>query len=316
MKIIFTGTSDFADKYLKFLIESKIDIACVITQPDKPQGRKLKLTPSPVAKTAEEHNLKLYKPLNISDPSFAQEILKPINPDVMIVVAYGQILKENILNLPKYGCINIHPSKLPLYRGAAPIQRTLLNGETNTATCIIQMDKGLDSGDIIKQQELDINPNDTLGSLETKLINIGSNLLLQTIDDIRTNNLTSTPQNHEKATYAHKIKKQDTIIDLNADADDIHNKVRALNPHPLATIETLLKNQTIRIKIWETEVCLDNSDTIPGTILKQDKDNLIIKTGKNAISIKSLQIPGKKQVKTADFLRGYSLTPDAFKNSL
>lgn len=314
MKIVFTGTSEFAAKYLEFLINNNIDIECVITQPDKPKGRKLKLMPSPVALSADKHSLPLHKPANISDTSFADTTLKEINPDLMIVVAYGQILKENVLNLPKHGCINIHPSNLPLYRGAAPIQRTLLNGETKTAACIIQMDKGLDSGDIIKKQDMDILPTDNFASLEEKLFAQGAKLLLEAISDIENNSLNTLAQDHDKATYAHKIKKSDTLIDLNKSASQIHNQVRALNPYPLATINAFIKNQQMKVKIWETAVIEDNSNKTPGEIITKDKNTLIVKTKENAISIISLQLPGKKQVNIADFLRGYAIGDDAFKN--
>lgn len=314
MNIIFTGTSEFAAKYLQFLLDNNINISCVITQPDKPKGRKLKLTPSPVADIAIAKELPLHKPLNISDTAFENEVLKPIDADLMIVVAYGQILKENILNLPKAGCINIHPSKLPYYRGAAPIQRTIFNGETTTAACIIAMDKGLDSGNIIKQEELSIKDNEDFGSLEQRLFEKGAQLLLETINDIKNNNLKSVEQNHQNATYAHKIKKADCVIDITQNASDIHNQVRALSPYPLATLAAKIKKQTMKIKIWETELIEDNSDNTPGTIIKQNKDTLIIKTKKNALSIKTLQLPGKNKVKIADFLRGYKLENDAFKN--
>lgn len=314
MKIIFTGTSEFAQKYLKFLIDSDIRIEAVITQPDSPKGRKRKLTPSPVAITADAYNLPLYKPNNISDTTFVDETLNQLNPDLMIVVAYGQILKENILNSPKYGCINIHPSDLPLYRGAAPIQRTLLNGETKTAACIIQMDKGLDSGNIIKKTNLDILPTDNFGALEAKLFAEGATLLLEAINDIQNNTVNTYKQDHDKATYAHKIKKCDTLIDLNKSALEIHNQVRALCPYPLASVEAMIKNQKMQIKIWETKIIEDNSNKTPGVILTKDKNTLIIKTQKDAISIRSLQLPGKKQVNIADFLRGYDIAHDAFKN--
>jgi len=311
MKIIFIGTADFAAKNLEFLINNDITILSVISQPDKPQGRKLKITPSSVSETALHYKLPLLKPTDISSPETIKT-LKSLSPDLIIVVAYGQILKEQVLNIPKKGAINVHASLLPKYRGAAPIQRTIINGEKETGITIMFMDKDLDSGDIISQEKTTIKPEETYGSLHNTLLELSNQLLLKTISDIENNQISRTPQNHLKASYAKKITKKECLINWNLPAKTIHNLIRGLNPSPLAYTQIKLKEKTIPLKIWKTSIVEHSSSLPPGSVITLSKDELIIKTQTSGLRIEELQLPGKKKIATKNFLHGYALTKESF----
>ncbi|MFK5984266.1 MAG: methionyl-tRNA formyltransferase, partial [Pseudomonadota bacterium] len=233
MNIIFAGTPVFAATTLNDLLNSQHNIVAVYTQPDRPSGRGRKLTPGPVKKLAQEYDIQVLQPLNLKLAE-DQQILKSFNADIMIVVAYGVILPEIVLTTPKYGCLNIHASLLPRWRGAAPIQRAILAGDKQSGVTIMQMDKGLDTGDMLTISQCDIEANDTASSLHDKLAQLGSIALLATLDKIQNNTLVATAQNNELAKYAHKIDKQEGKIDWTKNAINIVRQIQAFNSWPVA----------------------------------------------------------------------------------
>ena len=297
------GTPDFAVPTLAALLESRHEVVGVVTQPDRPKGRSGKLQPSPVKEKALEADVPVLQPEKVKDPAFLPELEKLV-PDVIVVVAFGQILPESVLNLPKYGCMNVHASLLPKLRGAAPIQWSVIDGDKESGVTIMQMDKGLDTGDILLVEKYTLDPKETGGSLFDKLSGLGGPLLLQALEQAEQGTLSPVPQEHEKHTYAKMLSKALGEIDFTKDAIVIERLIRGLNPWPSAY--THLNGKTL--KIWEADVCECNDDNMkPGTVFNVTKDGFCVKCGKDALSIGEVQLEGKKRMASDAFLRGFKL---------
>lgn len=299
MKVIFMGTPSFAVQSLSALVEMNYDVAAVITQPDRPKGRGNKLAFPEVKIKALELGIPVHQPSDIKDIAFL-ELLSHYQPDVIVVVAYGRILPENVLKLPRYGCINVHGSLLPAYRGAAPIQRAVLEGCKETGVTIMQMDSGMDTGDILLQAQLPITDEDTSGTMFDKLAVLGGELLVKTLEGLRQDIIVPQKQNEEKASYAARILKEDEIIDWNQSAEMISCQIRALTPAPGAY--TVWNGQ--RLKVWKS--CINKKETkkVPGTVVEVGKNSLLIQTGCGCLEILELQPAGKKIMSAKAFYNG------------
>ncbi len=300
LRIIFAGTPDFAATALTDLIESPHHIVAVYSQPDRPKGRGRKLQASPVKLIALKHDIAVEQPLNFkTDESLAT--LESYQADVMIVAAYGLLLPETILKAPRYGCLNIHASLLPRWRGAAPIQRAILAGDTETGITIMQMDKGLDTGAMLNKITCDISATDTASSLHDKLALLGGPLILESLDTLQNKALNPEKQDDALSNYASKLNKSEAVIDWSNTADDIVLQIRAFNNWPVA--QSKIDDQVIRI--WHAQKVLTESTTAsPGTIIAVDKKGIVVACGDGAISILKLQRVGSKPMATADFLNG------------
>ena len=295
MNVIFMGTPDFAVPAFRELINStEHNIVALFTQVPKAKGRGMKLTNSPVHNLAIENDIPVHTPKTLRN-EVAVELIKSIDVDIIIVVAYGFIIPENILNAKKYGCLNIHPSKLPKYRGAAPLQRTIINGEKETAVCIMQMDAGLDTGDIILQEQLKLASNITLPELHDQCANIGAKLLIETLDNI--DSLPRKKQSNEGLSYAHKLSKEEGRVNWNESAISIDCKIRGMNPWPGVYFEHAGKI----IKILSSEYTENTHKALPGELLG---DNFEVACGEGTLIIKSLNPAGKSKMLATDYLRG------------
>lgn len=298
LRVIFAGTPEFAAKHLEALLEQKYNIVACYTQPDRPAGRGKKLQPSAVKQVALEHDIPVCQPLSLKNDE-AQAELESWNADLMIVVAYGLLLPKAALDAPKFGCINVHGSILPKWRGAAPIQRSVLAGDKETGVTIMQMDVGLDTGNMLLIETCPINAEDTSGSIYTKLEQIGPSALLKTVEQIANGSVVAEKQSDELATYAHKLTKQEAEIDWSESAKLIDQKVRGYQPWPVA----FTKIADNAIKVWQVEV-VQASNKPAGEIISADKSGIVVSTGDGAINILQLQPPGKKAMSAADFLNG------------
>ena len=298
LKVVFMGTPDFAVPSLKALKEAGYEVPLVITQPDRPAGRGKKLTPPPVKVVAEELDIPVYQPEKVKGNSELLETLRKINPDLIVVAAYGKILPDEILNLPKFGCINVHASLLPEYRGASPIQSALLDGKEETGVTIMKISPELDAGDIISQRKVKIEKSDNAQTLHDKLAKVGAELLVETIPDYVSGKITPVPQDHSKATYCKPIKKEMGRIDWTLPAERIFNMVRAFTPWPSAYAEFKGK----RVKITEAEPV--NLQGNPGEVVKADRE-LVVATGEGALRIKKIRPEGRKEITGEEFIRGY-----------
>ena len=304
MNIVFMGTPDFAVESLKSLYEAGHNILAVVSQPDKPSGRGMKLVATPTKAYALEKGIKVYQPEKVrNNEEFINE-LKNLNPDVMVVVAYGKILPEAILEIPKYGCINVHGSLLPKYRGAAPIQWAIINGEPETGITTMYMDKGMDTGDMLLKATVQIEDDDTYGSLYEKLKTSGGELIVKTLEELQNGTLNREKQ-PEKFSTAPMIFKENCRIDWSKTAFEIRNLVRGVNPAPGAW--TMLDDKVY--KIWECEEIEEPSFSQKcGTVLvANSKEGLIISTGKGAIKVNVIQAPNSKKMNILDYLRGNSI---------
>lgn len=307
MKIIFMGTPDFAIPSFLALLEEGYEIAAVVTQPDRPKGRKRVLTPPPVKVVADKRGIPVIQPAKLRDPAAVENIVS-LQPDLIITAAYGQILPKAILDAPKYGCINVHGSLLPSYRGGAPIQRAIMNGERMTGVTIMYMAEGLDTGDILTKVEVAIEPEDTAGTVFDKLGIAGAKLLIQTLPDLLAGQLSAVPQNHELASYAPNITREDEQIDWSKTAEEICNQVRGLNPWPGAFTHW---NGAV-LKIWSCEVetidaakiSAQTRNVVPGTVLHVAEAGIQVATGAGILRLSSVQPAGKKAMDVAQFVRG------------
>lgn len=299
MKILFMGTPDYAAAALEALIQAGHEIVAVATQPDKAKGRSKTLQFSPVKETALKYGISILQPEKIKTAE-SVEILKEYKADVFVVAAFGQILSAEILNMPKFGSINIHASLLPKYRGASPIQNVILDGETKTGITIIQMDEGIDTGAMLYKKELFIEETDTTATLYDKLKVLGGEAIVEAMELLEKNELVATNQNHEEASYVKMITKEMGKIDFSKSALEINRLVRGMNPWPSAF--TTFRGK--QLKIWETKVvweeCLEN----PGTIIEVTKEYIKVATGSGALLLLSLQLEGKKRMSCRDFLLG------------
>lgn len=300
MKVIFMGTPDFAVETLEALIKSRHQVVSVVTQPDKPKGRGKAMQVTPVKEVAVRENIPVFQPKKVRDPEVVEE-LRAINADVIVVVAFGQIIPKSILNLTKYGCINVHGSLLPKYRGAAPIQWAVIDGEEESGITTMQMDEGVDTGDMLLKKVVPIEKDETGGSLFDKLSAEGAALLLETLDALENGTVTPQKQEETPTAYAKMLTKEMGLIDWTKDASTIERLVRGLNPWPSAY--TRVHGKTL--KIWKAEVLSGDETKEPGTVLRSGKGELVIQTQEGAIGVTELQLEGKKRMDTAAFLRGY-----------
>lgn len=290
LRIIFAGTPDFAAIHLQGVLDADVHhVVAVYSQPDRPAGRGKKLKPSPVKALALKNDIPVYQPISLKEPE-AQLQLKAHKADLMLVVAYGLLLPPVVLNTPRLGCINVHASLLPRWRGAAPIQRAIEFGDNQSGIVIMQMDEGLDTGDALLEIPCDISPNETGGSLHDKLAALGVPALNESLDLLAKNNTTAKQQNDSLSCYASKISKTDAIIHWQKNADVIERQIRAFNPFPVAY--TTLNGQ--RIKIWQADISRDIPTNTPGTIIHTDKHSIVVACGEGALSLKTVQLPGKK----------------------
>jgi len=300
MKIIFMGTPDFAAASLEALIASRHEIQAVVTQPDKPKGRKGELTPSPVKVIAKREGIKVYQPLKVRDEEFVKT-LRAYNPDVMVVVAFGQIIPLSILKMPKFGCVNIHGSLLPKYRGAAPIQWAVLDGEKETGITTILMDEGIDTGDILLKKTIKIDTDETSGSLFDKLMALGAETILETLDELEKGSLTPIKQGESPTAYAKMLTKAMGLIDFTRPAKELDCFVRGMNPWPSAY--TLLSGKTL--KLWKVRAVEGSGKA--GSVINIDKESFTIACGEGAIEVLEVQLEGKKRMSAGDFLKGSTL---------
>ena len=307
MKIVFMGTPDFARDSLRAVVEAGHEVALVVTNPDKPKGRGMKLIPSDVKKYAIEQNLEVVQPTKVkNNPEFVEQ-LKNINPDVICVVAYGKIIPKEILDIPRLGCINVHGSLLPKYRGAAPIQWAVLNGDKETGITTMFMDEGMDTGDMINKEVVQIGDDETTGELWDRLSVIGANLLVKTLSDLE-NGTYAREKQGDNFTVAPMIKKEMAKIDWeNQTSSKIKNLVRGLNPFMGAF--SFLNDK--KIKIWKVEKLAEKSDKKPGTVLISDsKEGLVIATKDGTISVLEIQGENSKRMNISDYLRGNKILVD------
>ena len=299
LNIVFAGTPDFAAGHLQALIDSRHNVVGVYSQPDRPAGRGKKLQPSPVKQLALEHNIPVFQPLNFKQEGAIAE-LDSLNADIMIVVAYGLLLPLAVLEAPKMGCLNVHASILPRWRGAAPIQRAIQAGDTETGITIMQMDVGLDTGDMLSKTLLDIHADETGGSLHDRLLEKGPTALLQTLTLLQAGEAIAEKQDDSLANYAHKLTKEEALIDWCLPAKDIELSVRAFNPFPCAF--TLLGDQ--RIKVWQAITLDETTNLLPGTIARVSNDGIDVATGAGMIRLLNIQLIGKKAMTVRDFING------------
>ncbi len=302
MKIVFMGTPDFSVPVLQHLIDDdKYEVVCVVTQPDRPKGRKHQLTASPVKILAEKFTIPVLQPERVRNPEAVGEILD-FKPDLLVTAAYGQILPQSLLNGPPLGCINVHASLLPEYRGAAPIQQAVIDGKKESGVTIMYMVKKLDAGDILSKVSVPITDDDTFGSLHDKLSAAGSGLLMATLEDLAAGAVTPVRQDDQRATFAPSIKHEDEAIDWNKAAEDVRNLIRGLNPFPGAF--TYLDGTVF--KIFSATLTNRKSSALPGTVVIADEsDGFFVATGSGQLlEIKECQPAGKKRMGVADFLRG------------
>ncbi|WP_318521813.1 methionyl-tRNA formyltransferase [Photobacterium leiognathi] len=297
LRIVFAGTPDFAARHLAALLSSQHDVVAVYTQPDRPAGRGKKLTASPVKAIALENDIPVYQPVSLRNEE-AQQELAAIDADIMVVVAYGLLLPQEVLDTPRLGCINVHGSILPRWRGAAPIQRSIWAGDTETGVTIMQMDIGLDTGDMLKVATLPIEATDTSATMYEKLAELGPDALIDCLSDIADGTAVAVKQDDEQANYAKKLSKEEALIDWTMDAAAIERCVRAFNPWPMSYFTVAEQN----VKVWQTAVEADNQGKAPGTILSADKQGIVVATGNGALRLISLQPPGKKAMSAADLL--------------
>ena len=305
MRIVFAGTPKFAVKSLSVLNQSEHKVVAVYCQPDRPKGRGKVLTACPVKIFSEENNLLVIQPEDLKDKQ-SQTRLALLNPDVMVVAAYGQILPKSILEIPKLGCLNIHASLLPRWRGAAPIERAILEDDRETGISIMKMNEGLDTGDILLDKKCTISNHETAQTLHDTLSNIGANAILETLNMLPT--LKARPQQNNEATYAEKVTKDEAQIDWHQSAEKISRVIRAFNPRPIAYTNAMAKQFKNRVlRIIEAEIVNRQTTNSPGEVIKYDKDVCYVATSSGVISLKKVQLAGKKEVSIKDFNNAYQL---------
>lgn len=300
--ILFMGTPDFAVIQLSSLVENSYNIIGVVTQPDKPKGRGYTLISPPVKIYAADHGINIYQPLTLKKKSFFM-LLDNIKPELIIVAAFGKILPPNVINFPKFGCINVHGSLLPKYRGAAPIQRAIIAGELVTGITVMQMDEGIDTGDILYTSEIPILPDDNFEKIHDRLAETGSHALIKTLGLLADNKINKQKQNESYATYAVKIENQDCILDFSHNARQLHNRIRGLSPAPLA----VTCHRGKKIKIIESVIYDDYSDAPAGTVLSTTDNIIRVVCGEGVLGIKTLLPEGKRRMSAADYINGRNI---------
>lgn len=301
-RIIFMGTPDFACPTLQKLIDLGANLVAVVTQPDRPKGRGQKLMPPPVKELAVRYDIPVYQPVKVRDAGFI-EVVRELAPDAIVVVAFGQILPKALLDIPPFGCINVHASLLPRYRGAAPLNWCIINGETETGTTTMLMDPGLDTGPMLLQQKTPIDENEDITSLHDRMAALGADLLAETLVRLKEGSITPQPQSDEDTCYASMLKKEDGLINWHKDARVIHDQVRGMSVWPGAY--TYLGEQVL--KLYRTRV--GNGNGLPGTVLQASKGLLEVACLSGSLLIQELQLSGKKRLDTGSFLAGFPIKP-------
>lgn len=302
MKVIFMGTPDFSVGTLKALVEAGHEVVLAVTQPDKPKGRGKEMQFTPVKECATEYGIPVYQPKRIREPECV-EVLRDYEADIMVVVAFGQILPKEILEMCPYGCVNVHASLLPKYRGAAPIQWAIIDGEEVTGVTTMQMNEGLDTGDMLLKTEVVIEPKETGGSLHDKLSEAGAALCVETLKALEAHTVTPIPQGEMTTAYAKMLDKQLGNIDWKKSATEIERLIRGLSPWPSAYTSWSGKV----MKIWDASALEETERNVPGTIVRVEKDAFYVQTGSGLLKVSELQIPGKKRMDAGAFLRGYQV---------
>jgi len=300
LRTVFMGTPDFACGTLQGLIDAGVNLVGVFTQPDRPKGRGKKLAPPPVKVLAQEHGVPVFQPQRLRRPEAVEE-LRQLEPELVVVVAYGQILPKEVLEIPKHGCINVHASLLPRYRGAAPINQAIIDGETETGITTMLMDEGLDTGDMLVKRALEIPPDETAGELHDRLAELGRETMVETLRQLCAGELKPQVQDDALSTYAPMLKKEDGRVDWTRSAGDLHNQVRGLSPWPGAF--TSLGEEVL--KFAATRVVDGNG--VPGSVLAADASGVVVACGEQALLLGGLQLPGKRMLPAAEFVRGAKL---------
>lgn len=305
MRMVFMGTPDFAVSSLERLIADGHDIVGVFTQPDKPQGRKMKLTPPPVKQLALTHNIPVFQPDTFKDES-QLALLQELDPEVIVVVAYGKLLPGYVLDLPKYGCINVHGSLLPKYRGAAPVQWMVLNGETTAGVTTMYMDRGLDTGDILLVSETEVGGNETAGELFDRLAAMGADLISETINRLP-EGIERKPQDDSQSTYVSVLDKRMSVVDWSKSAQEVHNLIRGLDPWPVA----VTTRGEVRLKLFQSRLTGKATSLPAGSVTEADpKKGLFVACGDGQVlQITEIQMVGKKRMSAGDYLRGHGIEP-------
>lgn len=307
MNIIYAGTPDFAVPALQALIASEHEVVAVYTQPDRPAGRGRQLQASPVKACAVENGLQVLQPVSFKE-QVDVEVLKSFNADLMVVAAYGLLLPLSVLQAPLLGCINIHASILPRWRGAAPIQRAILAGDQHTGVTLMQMDVGLDTGDMLATSSIDIGPNITAAQLHDKLKAIGAGLLIQYLPEIEQGSINAVKQDDARACYASKLTKQEAQVDWSRSAQQLHREIRAFNPWPVSY--STLRSKSI--KIWSADLLTDSCNLLPGQIIVHNRDGIQVCCGSGVLNITELQFAGKKRSHAGQLLNSTDLSEDVF----
>lgn len=301
LRVGFAGTPAFAQQALQAILDAGFNVVVALTQPDRPSGRGMQLTPSPVKQLASSHGIPVEQPVSLRNDE-AQALVRGYNLDVLVVVAYGLILPQAVLDMPRYGCLNIHASILPRWRGAAPIHRAIEAGDQETGVCIMQMDAGLDTGGVVDEARLTIQATDTTALLHDRLAALGAERIVAVLQQLAARaTLTAVPQAEVGVTYAHKLEKQESLLDLQAAAHALDRKIRAYNPFPGA----VLHSGEQPIKIWGAHIVAASGQ--PGTVLSSGDEGVVVACGEGALCLEVLQSPGGKRLKAADFLRGHPL---------
>ncbi|MDH5710512.1 MAG: methionyl-tRNA formyltransferase [Gammaproteobacteria bacterium] len=306
IRIIYAGTPDFAVAPLLALIDGGYDVVAVYTQPDRPAGRGREPRPSPVKQKALEHNIPVFQPESLKSEA-DQNALRELNPDLMIVTAYGLLLPKSVLDIPRLGCINVHASLLPRWRGAAPIQRAILAGDKQTGITIMQMDVGLDTGNMLAKQVCDIRSDDTGSSMHDRLMVMGAETLMTMLPDFIAGRILAEKQDDALATYASKLSKQEAEINWSLSAEQIHYSVRAFNAWPVAFTSWRYKNKLDVLRIWQSEVLGTSSNAAAGTVLNCGKEGIDVAAGKGVLRLLQVQPSGKKVMAAADFANAHDI---------